>query len=145
MHLQFAEMGLSASAWGIRFERYVNWWAQGRSFRKAMTFYPFALWDGGSLLKRKRSKGAEEAFDTAILEGSRFVALEYKGGFLALDAKYSLNMRLLQRDLNKKIVKGCRQLARSIGKLFGIVPARKLREIPTEHVTPQPWPASRSG
>lgn len=125
-----------AIAWGILFERYVNWWAQGRVFQKAMSFYPFPVWDGTSSGRRRSRKGAnEEAFDGAILQGGRFVALEYKGGFLALEAKYSLNMRLLLRDLNKKIVKGCRQLVRAIEELFGIVPGRKLKEIPTEHVT----------
>ena len=127
---------LLASGWGVIFERYVNWWAEGRSFHTAMKYYSFPSWDGNSSRKGKKPKGVEEdAFDAAILEGGRLVALEYKGGFLALDAKYSLNMRLLLRDLNKKIVKGCRQLARAIGELFGIVPRRKLKGIPTEHVT----------
>ncbi len=123
-------------AWGILFERYVNWWAQGRVFQTAMSFYPFPVWEGNSAGKRKSRKGGdEEAFDGAILQGGRFVALEYKGGFLSLEAKYSLNVRLLLRDLNKKIVKGCVQLIRAIDELFGIVPGRKLKEIPTDHVT----------
>jgi hypothetical protein len=125
-----------AIAWGILFERYVNWWGQGRTFHKAMTFYPFPVWDSRQSAKRKRRQGPEEeAFDAVILHDGRFVALEYKGGFLSLEAKYSLNKRFLLRDLNKKIAKGCRQLARNIGELYAIVPGRKLKEIPTEHVT----------
>jgi hypothetical protein len=125
-----------SSAWGILFERYVNWWAQNRSFQKPLTYHPFPVWDRRVTGKRKRRKGAsKEAFDAAILQGSRFMALEYKGGFLALDAKYSMNLRLLLRDLNKKIAKGCRQLARNIDELFGVVPRRNLQNIPTGHVT----------
>ena len=109
-----------AIAWGILFERYANWWAQGRTFKSAMTFYPFPTWDSQASGRRKQRKSAEEeAFDAVILQESRFVVLEYKGGFLSLEAKYSLNIRLLLRDLNKKIAKGCRQLARNIGELFG--------------------------
>jgi hypothetical protein len=123
-------------AWGYIFERYVNWWAQGRSFKKAMTYYPFPLWaDKRSQKPKKRKVTPVEAFDAVILEGSRMVALECKGGFLTLDAKHSLNMRLLLRDLNKKFAKACRQLAKAIGELFGIVAGRTLQDIPTEHVT----------
>lgn len=122
--------------WGYIFERYVNWWVQGRSFKKAMTFYPFPLWaDKPAQKTKKRKKTPEEAFDAVILDGSRMVAMEYKGGFLTLDAKYSLNMRTLLRDLYKKIAKACRQLAKAIGELFGIVPGRTLQDIPTGHVT----------
>jgi hypothetical protein len=63
------------------------------------------------------------------------MVLEYKGGFLTLEAKYSANVRFLLRDLNKKIAKACRQLSRSISELFGIVPGRKLQQISTGHVT----------
>ena len=95
--------------WGYIFERYVNWWVQGRSFKKAMTFYPFPLWaDKPAQKTKKRKKTPEEAFDAVILDGSRMVAMEYKGGFLTLDAKYSLNMRALLRDLYKKIAKAYR-------------------------------------
>jgi hypothetical protein len=101
-----------------------------------MTFYPFPVWADKSSTKPKKRKVVEvEAFDAVILEGSRMVAMECKGGFLALDAKHSLNMRLLLRDLNKKIAKGCRQLATAIGELFGITPGRKLKDVPTDRVT----------
>jgi hypothetical protein len=125
-----------ASAWGALFERYVNWWALGRSFHKAMTFHPFPTWDRGPSRNGKKHSGAgEEAFDAAILQGSRCMVLEYKGGFLALGAKHSMNVRLLLRELNKKIAKACRQLARSISELFGIVPGRKLQGVLAGHVT----------
>ncbi len=124
-----------AIAWGILFERYVNWWAQGRTFKNPMTFYPFPTWASKTSGGRKQRRGAEEAFDAVMLQEGRLLALEYKGGFLSLEAKYSLNMRVLLRDLNKKIAKGCRQLARNIGELFAINPGRKLKDIPTEHIT----------
>ena len=122
-----------SSAWGILFERYVNWWAQGRNFQTPMIYHPFPVWNRSPAGK---SKGAgEEAFDAVILQETKFMALEYKGGFLALDAKYSKNLRLLLRDLNRKIAKGCKQLAKNIEELFGIVPGRNLQNIPTQHVT----------
>jgi hypothetical protein len=46
-----------ASAWGILFERYINWWAQGRNFQKSMTFYPSPVWDHGPSRNGKSTKG----------------------------------------------------------------------------------------
>lgn len=101
-----------------------------------MTYYSFPVWDRNLSSKGKKNKGDDkEAFDAAILQEGRFMALEYKGGFLSLEAKYSMNVRLLLRDINKKIAKGCRQLARNIRELFGIVPGRNLQKIPTGHIT----------
>ena len=125
-----------SSAWGILFERYVNWWAQNRSFQMSMTYHPFPVWT--SCFKRKCkicNPSNKEAFDAAIVQEGRFMALEYKGGFLKLDAKYSMTLRSLLRELNKKIAKGCRQLARNIGELFGIVPGHQLQNISTNHIT----------
>jgi hypothetical protein len=125
-----------ASAWGILFERYINWWIQGRRFQRDMLFYPFPVWDSGVVKKRRGQKGPDvEAFDGAILQNRRFVALEYKGGFLKLEAKYSMNLRALIRDLNKKIGKGCQQLAQGISDLFGATARHQLRDVPTNHVT----------
>jgi hypothetical protein len=128
---------LLATAWGILFERYVNRWANERTFQKAMMFYPFPVWESTSSpgRKKRRRLNNEESFDGAILQDGRFVALEYKGGFLTLEAKYSLSVRALLRDLNKKIAVACRQLARKIGELFGMLPGRRLKDIPTAHVT----------
>jgi hypothetical protein len=123
-----------AIAWGVIFERYVNWWVQGHVFPKAISFYPFPMWTGKRKGKSKRGS-EEEAFDAVILQDSRLVALECKGGFLRLDAKYSMDLRMLLRDLNKKIAKAGRQLAKNLDDLFGINPKRQLRDIPTTHVT----------
>jgi len=122
-------------AWGYIFERYVNWWARGRDFKKTLSYHPFPLWTDKPSQKSKKKVAPIEAFDAVMLEGKRMVVLESKGGFLTLDAKHSLNMRLLLRDLNKKFAKACRQLAKAIGELFGIVVERTLQDIPTEHVT----------
>jgi hypothetical protein len=125
-----------ASAWGILFECYVNWWAQGRNFQKSMTFYPFPTWsDACRGRASKRKKVDEEAFDAVIRHDGRLMVLEYKGGFLTLEAKYSVNVRSLLRDLDKKIAKGCGQLARNLGALFGISSGQRLEGIPTEHIT----------
>jgi hypothetical protein len=132
----FGDGGEGSRAWGYIFERYVNWWGRGRSFKKALTYYPFPLWtDKPSQKSKKRKVAPVEAFDAVMLESSRMVVLECKGGFLTLDAKHSLNMRLLLRDLNKKFAKACRQLAKAIGELFGIVAGRTLQHVPTGHVT----------
>lgn len=125
-----------ASAWGFLFEGYVNWWVEGRRFQKSILFYPFPVWDRVASKKRRGRKEPDvEAFDGAILQDSRLVALEYKGGFLKVEAKYSRDIRALFRDLNKKIAKGCQQLAQGISELFGATPGRQLRDVPTNHVT----------
>jgi hypothetical protein len=65
----------------------------------------------------------------------RACSARIQGGFLKLEAKYSINLRALLRDVNKKIAKGCKQLATNIGELFGMGSERTLEGIPTSHIT----------
>ena len=63
--------------------------------------------------------------------------MEYKGGLLKVEARYSGNIDSFKKDLDKKIGEGCRQLARKIQMIFAIRSSERkgLREIPTDHVT----------
>jgi hypothetical protein len=63
--------------------------------------------------------------------------LEYKGGFLKHEARYSGNKEAFEADLDLKIGAGCQQLASKIEMLFNSTPGtrRKLRDISLDHVT----------
>jgi hypothetical protein len=53
--------------------------------------------------------------------------LEYKGGFLAREARYSGSAEAFLNQLNKKFTPGCYQLADKIGALFAENPAKRRR------------------
>ncbi len=113
-------------AWGILFEEYVNWFLGGCNFKGALSFYPVPKYADGN-----------ECFDGAFVADSRFVPMEYKGGFLRLDARYSGDAATFETDLDLKIVKGCQQLARKIQTLFNRREAKRrpLRDIQLENIT----------
>ncbi len=114
-------------AWGILFEEYVNWFLSNRTFTQPLLFFPSPVW----------AHSAEESFDGAFLQDSRFMPLEYKGGFLKLEARYSGNAKVFEADLDLKIGAGCQQLASKIEKLFNSNPKtrRRLRDVPLDHIT----------
>jgi hypothetical protein len=113
-------------AWGILFEEYVNSFLSDRRFGQPLMFWPRPKWRDGT-----------ESFDGVFAQDSRFMPMEYKGGLLKTEARYSGRIDSLEADLDLKIGEGCRQLARKIETIFRKVSsARKtLRDVPTEHVT----------
>jgi hypothetical protein len=114
------------SAWGILFEEYVNWFLGGCRFKQDLLFWPAPKWaDDG------------ECFDGAFTADARFMPMEYKGGFLRIEARYSADPTAFETDLDLKITKGCEQLARKIQQLFNRKAGkrRQLRDVPLEHVT----------
>jgi hypothetical protein len=108
------------NAWGLVFERYVNWLLGSLDGRESAVFYSDTCWQDGT-----------KTFDGVLLRKKVVVAMEYKGGFLRQDARYSIDVTAFMTDLDLKISEGCLQLARDIGALF---PAqgngRTLRDIP---------------
>jgi hypothetical protein len=98
--------------WGEVFEKYVNerfvdlfkW--SGKHFHASPTY---------DSPKRKRG---EEAFDGLINYGGAVVAMEYKGKFLKLEAKYGEARDVLIEDLNERFGKAARQLADNIELCF---------------------------
>lgn len=123
--LTMPERYMLSIAWGILFEEYVNWFLNERRFNDFIFFARPEWRDGG------------ECFDGAFLRNSVFMPMEYKGGFLRRDARYSGNQILFEQDLESKFVKGCGQLARNIQKLFNRRPGRKktLQDYSLDHVT----------
>ena len=113
-------------AWGILFEEYVNWFVNSSTFSTPLLFYPSPQWPDGT-----------ECFDGVFLQDSRFLAMEYKGGFLKIEARYSGNPQAFESDLELKIGEGCQQLADKIETLFNADPKkrRKLKDIPLNHIT----------
>lgn len=114
------------SAWGVLFEEYVNWFLSDRRFATPLLFYSSPKWPGGA-----------ECFDGAFIEDSRFLPMEYKGGFLKIEARYSGNPQAFESDLDLKIGEGCQQLARKIEALFNADPMKRkmLKDLPLDHVT----------
>jgi hypothetical protein len=83
-------------------------------------FYPDTCWEDGA-----------KAFDAILRRKKVVVAMEYKGGFLRQDARYSSSVELFMRDLDAKISEGCFQLARNIADLFPPTGNGKtLRDVP---------------
>jgi hypothetical protein len=114
------------NAWGVLFEEYVNWFFKQMRVKKPLLFFPFPKWWDGT-----------ESFDGALMQDRRFVPMEYKGGFLKIEARYSGNTDSFEKDLDLKIGEGCKQLAWKIGRLFSASPRhrKKLRDVPLDHVT----------
>jgi hypothetical protein len=112
-------------AWGLLFEEYVNWFLSDREFRD-FSFHPSPKWYRGN-----------ESFDGAFMKRGVFIPMEYKGAFLRRDAKYSGDSKLFEENLESKIVRGCKQLARKIEKLFNKKSETRntLRDLPTSHIT----------
>ena len=96
------------NVWGILFEEYIHWLLGGMKTILPMLYVPSPTW----------KDSLEEAFDGVLLKGDVLVAAEYKGGFLARDARYSGNSKIFLDDLNKKFAVGCKQLAANIGSAF---------------------------
>jgi hypothetical protein len=114
------------AAWGRLFQHYVHWLFAGTSTRLPAAYFPFPKWQDGT-----------EAFDGAFLKDSLVVPLEYKGGFLSQEAKYSGKSEALTGELERKILPGCEQLVSKIGSLFHRDPSsrRLLPDIPSQAIT----------
>ena len=123
--LSNAERWMLSAAWGILFEEYVNWFLSERQF-KDFSFWPRPQWSDGI-----------EALDGAFMRGTVFMPMEYKGGFLLRQARYSGDVGAFEAELESKIVKGCKQLARKIEALFHKRPEdrKTLRTIDLTHIT----------
>jgi hypothetical protein len=96
------------NAWGLVFEFYVNWLLKSLSGRHCAVFYPDTCWEHD---KRK-------AFDALFIKKRMVVAMEFKGGFLPQDARYSNDLDSFMDVLQSRIGAGCHQLARDIAALF---------------------------
>lgn len=98
--------------WGEVFEIYTNE-RLGEVFKwSAKHFQASPIYDTP---KRKRG---EQAFDGLINYGGAVVAIECKGKFLKLEAKYGEDRELLMADLDKRFGKAARQLAENIELCF---------------------------
>jgi hypothetical protein len=96
------------NAWGFLFEAYVNWILSGLDGRDSLSFHADTSWE----------HDGRKSFDGVLLRGRFVVVMEHKGGFLNQNARYSNTLESLLGDLQTKIGKGCKQLARDIGSLF---------------------------
>jgi hypothetical protein len=96
------------NCWGALFEEYVHWLLSGMTTDGSVIYFPSPKW----------KKSGNESFDGILLKGGAMIAAEYKGGFLARNARYSGHSSMLIADLDKKFAVGCRQLADKIAAAF---------------------------
>jgi len=101
--------------WGEIFERYINERLRETFPPLSQRFYRSTYFDRPWAKKKE-----EEAFDGVLDYGDALVVLEYKGGYLSLDARYGGRAEKLLADIALKIGegKGIKQLARGIERLF---------------------------
>ncbi|HEX7999606.1 MAG TPA: hypothetical protein VF528_14560 [Pyrinomonadaceae bacterium] len=103
--------------WGDVFEIYVN-----DRLREAFPIRTKQFFYSPKLDRRKTNY---PFFDGVWLKGSSFVAMEYKGKYLTLPAKYSGNSDKLISELEEKFGQGVRQLAKNIGIVFNADPSKR--------------------
>ncbi|MEK6320216.1 MAG: hypothetical protein AABN33_00890 [Acidobacteriota bacterium] len=101
----------ASSAFGYLFEDYVE--------RLMHEIYPPT---SARLITFPRfEKTGDQAFDGIVIcPGGHIIVLEYKGGFLKLETKYSGKVRLFEKELNSKFgaQRGVQQLINGIERLF---------------------------
>lgn len=108
------------NAWGLLFESYVTWLLRGLDGRHSAQLFPDTHWNDG-----------EKSFDAVFVKKRMMIVMEFKGGFLPQNARYSNDLQTFMNTLYKRIGDGCIQLARDIGALFPMAgEMRKLRDIP---------------
>jgi hypothetical protein len=113
------ERGRVFQAWGMLFEAYVNWLVKSLEGRHGAEFYPDTVWESG-----------DKSFDAVFVRQPMVAVMEFKGGFLRQDARYSNDLDTFMNDLQNKFGAGCKQLARDIGALFPESgTAKKLRNV----------------
>jgi hypothetical protein len=96
------------TSWGELFQEYVHWLFVGMKTNLPVVYFPSPKWkDSGN-----------ESFDGILLKGGVMMPAEYKGGFIARDARYSGQSATFLADLDKKFAAGCQQLAVKIGVAF---------------------------
>jgi hypothetical protein len=100
--------------WGAVFESYLNW-----VFAKCVAGSPNQFHAGPVY----SNNPAEQVCDGLIVCGDTAVLMEYKGSTFTVRAKYSADAKVLQKELEQKLVgepkrrKGVRQLADAVARL----------------------------
>jgi hypothetical protein len=98
--------------WGEVFEIYVN-----DRFREVFEWSAKHFHASPTYDSPRRKKG-EQAFDGLINYCGAVVAMEYKGKYLKLEAKYGEDRQVLMDDLNQRFGKAAKQLADNIELCF---------------------------
>ena len=95
------------NAWGLLFESYVVWLLRGLHGRHSAQLFPDTRWEDG-----------RKSFDAVFIKRRLVIAMEFKGGFLPQNARYSNDLETFMNALQVRIGDGCTQLARDIAALF---------------------------
>ena len=112
------ERALLFTKWGYLFEQYVSD-TLSECLDKGTKFLSFPRF----------ADNDDEAFDGMYADGDVWIVMEYKGGFLNLNAKYSEDEQEFLRDLNRKFGRdkgaGIEQLVRKISAVFAAKPKER--------------------
>ncbi len=112
------ERAVLFTKWGYLFEQYVSD-TLSECLAGGAKFLPFPRF----------ADNGDEAFDGLYTDGEVWVVMEYKGGFLNLNAKYSEDEQEFLRDLNRKFGRdrgaGIEQLVRKISAVFAAKPKER--------------------
>jgi hypothetical protein len=105
--------------WGRLFEQYISQTVLQALEKAPETYFGFP----------KFVDNNEEAFDGVVVAGDYCVVMEYKGGFLKVDAKYAEDEDEFIRDTEKKFGTekraGMEQLSRKVGAVFAAKPSQR--------------------
>jgi hypothetical protein len=97
----------------------VNWLLQSLHGRHSAVFYPDTCWENGN-----------KSFDAVFVKDKIAVTMEFKGGFLPQDARYSNDLQTFMDTLESRIGTACHQLARDIAALFPEAgPGERLQDV----------------
>jgi hypothetical protein len=108
------------NAWGLLFEAYANWLLLSLSGKYGAVLFPDTHWVDDDT----------KAFDAVFVKQRMVTTMEFKGGFLPQNARYSNNLDTFMAALEERVGEGCHQLARDIGTLFPeIGSSRKLQGV----------------
>ncbi|HYJ84508.1 MAG TPA: hypothetical protein VEW46_00450 [Pyrinomonadaceae bacterium] len=106
--LKGKDRGTALQGFGYLFEIYVN-----HLLRQISA-------SDGAIIPSPRYHTGEPSFDGMLLRGNHLIALEYKGGFMKIEAKYGGRVKAFEKDLDAKFGanEGVVQLAKHIERLF---------------------------
>lgn len=103
--------------WGDVFEIYVNDRLRDFIPFKTGRFFYSPMFD----LPKKSS----QAFDAVLIVGDALIAIEHKGKYLTLDAKYKGDRELLKSQFNQRYGLAARQLAGNLERVFNTDPSKR--------------------
>jgi hypothetical protein len=99
-------------AWGVLFEEYLHYLFEGMDTKLPIRYFRAPRWTKGT-----KDNIEQESFDAIMAKNTVFFPMEFKGGFLSRNARYSADVNVFTSEMREKFG-GPQQLAWKIGTLF---------------------------